>query len=78
MREATSSSHGGFPTPASRLPRRGGVAQGLDLLCTRGDNLVAVVTHRPLIVDVPAFGLDAIAPLADFIEACILAARNRA
>ena len=54
------------PAPKIEVNR---AAQGLDLLCGPGDNLIAVVTDRMLAVDVPAFGLDAIAPLADFLAA---------
>lgn len=52
-------------------------AQGLDLLCGPGDNLIAVVTDRTLDVGVPVFGLDGSEPLADFIEARFLSARPR-
>jgi molybdopterin-guanine dinucleotide biosynthesis protein B len=43
-------------------------AQELPLLCGSGDNLVAVVTDRDLRLPIPCFGLDAVGPLADFIE----------
>ena len=63
------------PAPKIEVNR---AAQGLDLLCGPGDNLIAVVTDRRLALDVPVFGLDAIGRLADFIEARLLAARSRA
>ena len=58
------------PAPKIEVNR---AAQGLDLLCGPGDNPIAVVTDRMLAVDVPAFGLDAIAPLAKFLEERFLA-----
>jgi molybdopterin-guanine dinucleotide biosynthesis protein B len=54
------------PAPKIEINRS---AQGLELLCGPADHLVAVVTDRDLSVDVPVFGLDAIEPLADFLEA---------
>jgi molybdopterin-guanine dinucleotide biosynthesis protein B len=60
------------PAPKVEVNR---AAQGLDLLCGPGDNLIAVVTDRDLRMDVPVFGLEAIEPLADLIEARFLAAR---
>lgn len=43
-------------------------AQDAPLLCGPEDHLVAVVTDRDLAPAVPRFGLDEVAPLADFIE----------
>lgn len=62
------------PAPKIEVNR---AAQGLDLLCGSGDHLIAVVTDRILPVGVPTFGLDAIEPLADFIESRLLAAASR-
>jgi molybdopterin-guanine dinucleotide biosynthesis protein MobB len=62
------------PAPKIEVSR---AALGLDMLCGPGDNLIAVVTDRALRVDVPVFGLDAVEPLADFIEARFLTARSR-
>jgi molybdopterin-guanine dinucleotide biosynthesis protein B len=39
-----------------------------ELLCTREDNLVAIVSDQPFDVGVPCFGLDDMRGLADFIE----------
>ena len=63
------------PAPKIEVSR---AAQGLDPLCGPGDNLIAVVTDRTLPLDVPAFALDAIEPLADFIAARFLPACVRA
>jgi len=57
------------PAPKVEVNR---AVQGLDLLCGPGDNLIAVVTDRVLPVEVPAFGLDDVEALADFIEARFL------
>jgi len=39
-----------------------------ELLCTREDNLVAIVSNQPFDVGVPCFDLDDMRGLADFIE----------
>ena len=62
------------PAPKIEVHR---AAQGLDLLCGPSDKLIAVVTDRALTVAVPVFGLDAIEPLADFIEARFLGTGSR-
>ncbi len=62
------------PAPKIEINR---AAQDLDLLCGPGDHLIAVVTDRDLPVEVPAFGLDAIEPLADFLEARYLGVGGR-
>ena len=62
------------PAPKIEVSRAG---QGLDLLCGPDDKLIAVVADRALSVAVPVFGLDAIEPLADFIEARFLGAGGR-
>lgn len=62
------------PAPKIEVNR---VAQGLDLLCGPGDNLVALVTDRPLRLDVPLFGLEDIEPLAEFVAANFLRVRSR-
>jgi len=46
-------------------------ALGEGLLCTE-EELLAVVTDEPLPLNVPLFGLDDVAGLADFIEARVL------
>ncbi|MCG0277773.1 MAG: molybdopterin-guanine dinucleotide biosynthesis protein B [Thermanaeromonas sp.] len=46
-------------------------AVGKELLCTE-EELLAVVTDEPLPLNVPLFGLDDVAGLADLIEAKIL------
>ena len=61
------------PAPKIEVNR---AAQNLDLLCGPGDNLIAVVTDRALAIEVPVFGLNDIAPVADFIEARFLALRR--
>ena len=61
------------PAPKIEVNR---AAQGLGLLCGPGDNLIAVVTDRAVAAAVPVFGLDAIEPLAAFIESRYLAVRN--
>lgn len=53
------------PMPKVEVNR---AAQGMSLLCGSADHLVAVVTDRELTLPVPCFGLDAVGPLADFIE----------
>ena len=63
------------PAPKIEVNR---AAQGLDLLCGPGDNLIAVVTDRTLTLDVPLFALNAIEPLADFIASHFLAAPSGA
>ena len=64
------------PAPKIEINRS---AQGLDLLCGPSDNLIAVVTDRPLAIGVPVFGLDTIEPLAGFIEArCLAGSGHRA
>jgi len=62
------------PAPKIEINR---AAQDLDLLCGPGDHLIAVVTDRNLPVEVPIFGLDAIEPLADFLEAGYLGVGGR-
>ena len=62
------------PVPKIEVNR---AAQGLDLLRGPGDNLIAVVTDRGLVLEVPVFGLDAKEPLADFVAMRFLAACNR-
>ncbi len=62
------------PAPKIEVNR---AAQGLDLLCGPDDNLIAVVTDSTFPVDVPAFALDAIDALADFIEIRFLSASSR-
>ncbi len=61
------------PAPKIEVNR---AAQGLDLLCGPGDNLIAIATDRDLRLEVPVFGLDAIEPLAALIEARFLAGRS--
>ena len=39
-----------------------------ELLCTREDNLIAIVSNRTFNMDVPCFGLEDVKGLADFIE----------
>lgn len=53
------------PMPKIEVNR---AAQAMPLLCGPEDHLVAVVTDRDLAPPVPRFGLEAIGPLADFIE----------
>ncbi len=62
------------PAPKIEINR---APQGLDLLCGPGDHLIAVVTDRDLPVDVPIFGLDALEPLADFLEGRYLGVGGR-
>lgn len=53
------------PMPKIEVNR---AAQEMPPLCGPADHLVAVVTDRDLSLPVPRFGLDAVIPLADFIE----------
>ena len=53
------------PMPKIEVNR---AAQDAPLLCGADEQLIAVVTDRPLEVTVPRFGLDDVAALADFIE----------
>jgi molybdopterin-guanine dinucleotide biosynthesis protein B len=53
------------PMPKIEVNR---AAQEMPLLCGPADNLVAVVTDRDLTLPIPRFSLDAVRPLADFIE----------
>ncbi len=39
-----------------------------DLLCTKGDDLVAIATNRPFALDIPCFDLDDAPGLVDLIE----------
>jgi molybdopterin-guanine dinucleotide biosynthesis protein B len=39
-----------------------------ELLCTQGDNLIAIVSNQPFEVGVPCFALDDTKSLADFLE----------
>ena len=47
-------------------------ARNPDLFCKRDPNLRAVVTDAPVGEDIPSFGLDDIARIADFIESSFL------
>jgi molybdopterin-guanine dinucleotide biosynthesis protein B len=49
-----------------------------ELLCTKEDNLVAIVSDRAFRVDVPCFGLDDMKGLSDFIEAKFLKVQAKA
>ena len=53
------------PMPKIEVNR---AAQEMPLLCGPADHLVAVVTDRDFPLPVPRFGLEAVGPLADFIE----------
>jgi len=53
------------PMPKIEVNR---AAQEMPLLCGPQDHLVAVVTDRDLPLSAPRFGLEDVAPLADFIE----------
>ena len=53
------------PMPKIEVNR---AAQDMPLLCGPADHLVAVVTDRDLPLPVPGFDLEAVEPLADFIE----------
>lgn len=53
------------PAPKIEVSR---AAEDAPLLCGPEDHLVAVVSDRDLALAVPRFGLDAVGPLADFIE----------
>ena len=48
-----------------------------ELLCTKEDNLVAIVSDKTFQVGVPCFGLDDIKGLGDFIEAKFLKSQPR-
>jgi molybdopterin-guanine dinucleotide biosynthesis protein B len=48
-----------------------------DLLCTPGDNLVAIVSNQPFDVGVPCFDLDDMKGLGDFIERTFLKGEKR-
>jgi len=62
------------PMPKIEVNR---AAQNLPLLCGPEDRLVAVVSDRELPVSVPRFDLEAVGPLADFIEREFLAGAVR-
>ena len=48
-----------------------------ELLCTKEDNLVAIVSDETFHVGVPCFGLDDMKGLGDFIEATFLRSRSQ-
>ena len=48
-----------------------------ELLCTKEDNLVAIVSDRTFQVDVPCFGLDDMKGLSDFIETTFLRSKPK-
>jgi molybdopterin-guanine dinucleotide biosynthesis protein B len=46
-----------------------------ELLCSKEDHLIAVVTNQPFKIDVPCFGLDDMIGLSDFIEKRFLSSK---
>jgi molybdopterin-guanine dinucleotide biosynthesis adapter protein len=48
-----------------------------ELLCTREDNLVAIVSNQPFDIGVPCFDLEDMKDLADFIEKEIIASKAK-
>ena len=48
-----------------------------ELLCTKEDNLVAIVSDRTFQVGVPCFGLDDVKGLSDFIETTFLRSKPK-